>query len=240
MNWNHLENHWKDGNSGEEWADWSPEKPDKLTIYPSLTQTFKALGGLTWEPRTHLFLGLNPENGGAEMMDLRRPRSFIIDDSHYAGTDILQTVVMGMQLRDNQRNFPITVLTEESRSWDQLNKKFPKIKVATTHRHLPECHEVLRSLIFNKHRPHFLVIDNLADLLWLDPNTESILEILIKSAAETNGVYVLASVGPMHNIKSDNKLNDWTHNGNILYAETIDTNIIRLSDNTNISVPRPE
>lgn len=241
MNWYQFDRIWETGYSGEEWANWHhSEKADQPVIYPTLTQTFEALGGLAREPRTHLFLGVNPKTGGAEMIDLRRPRSFVIDDRHYAGAEILQTIVMGMKLRANQHNLPITVLTADSHYWDQLSEKYSGIKIASTHRNDPESINIISSLVYNAHKPHFLVIDDLSNLLWLDARTESILEILISSGAASNGVYVLTSIGPTRNIKSDNTLDGWTSHGNILHAETIDADTIHLSDGTNISVPRPE
>lgn len=237
--WSNQENWWEWQSSNSWNTSFSIEKQSPI-IYQTLTETMTTLNQLQDHPRSHLFLGVNPESGATEMFDLKRPRSFIIDDNNHSARNILQTIVLALKKRKDQRNFPVTVLTNDPESWRTISGKHLGVSIRTSSSWDGEAANTIRQLVYNDPRkPHFLVVDNLADLLWLDTNSESALKILISSGAADSKVYVLASRGPTRNIKSENVLDEWTDHGNVFHAETTVIDTLVLENGRVIHVPDP-
>lgn len=231
----------KDGSEDRSaWADWSTplEQPKVIPLYQTLSETFRAHADLASLATNQLFLGLNPVTGAPETMDMARPRSFVIDDSHYAGPSILQTMTKAIKCRANQQHLPITIISHDNSGWYQLFKQYKNVNIVSPHSSSSE----IRQLPYNtRNIPHFLVLDNLKDLLVSDHYDKSVLQFLISSGAESSGVYVLASCGQISNIKSQNEIDRWLKNDNLLRAKTssLNKNKITLADGAHIWVPDP-
>jgi hypothetical protein len=96
----------------------------------------------------------------------------------------------------------------------------------------------IRELPYNElNHPHFLVIDELHDLVRWGHQDKSIVQFLIGAAASHCGVYVFASYGYTTNIKTEKATKSLAH-GNILRANTVGKNMIKVN-NTDIWVPDP-
>lgn len=219
------------------WGDGVGETP-KLVIYDTLSETFAAQNNLRHYPAHHLFLGVNPETGLAEAMDMKNPRSLVIKDDDHAGNGPLLTMAMAIKLRASQSDCPITALTYDYNSWGKLKNQFGGITIASPG---GDGISLIRKLPHIKSPyPHFLFIDDLAELVNWGPNEKSIMNILLGSGAESMGIYVLAMRGPTGNIKSENILDGLVggYDKKILNAETLSYNIIKLANGRKLQIPK--
>jgi hypothetical protein len=120
------------GNSSNEWSDWrAPDQGDGPIHLPRTMTEVKDTILSANLPRTELFLGLSTDTGLLERMNLARPRSLIIDDSHSAGQDMLLAMVTASRWRDNQKQIPITIISHDEPSWNQLSTKYTHLKIAS-------------------------------------------------------------------------------------------------------------
>jgi hypothetical protein len=205
------------------------------TIHESLSQTFEAHGNLANFDPMQLFLGVNPNTGGIETMSMSKPRSFILHGRDFFTKEILQSIALSTRLRENQKKMPITIISNSSSSWFSLFESSPDVNFTSP----DSCSTALQLLPHNRGKsPHFLVIDDLLSLTRLAAQSKSVLDFLITRGAESCGVFVLASYGPITNHHVENTIRSWLSGSNLLETEAVGAGKIQVHEST-LYVPKP-